>query len=141
MERKSSCFLPRYLFPYKNSLGFIVEKKKSLRIRGEVLPGSHCDCFPSTYTDITLKDRQAGGGEEQYEASTAHPKQARDIITDIGGRAGGGSLFFVLFFRGKREKRQEITFLCHPFIFQDFYARIAGFCFSVIVVVVMICMK
>lgn len=92
MKRKSSCFLPRYLITYKNFLGFIVQKKKSLRIRGEVLPGSHCDCFPSTYTDITLKDRQ-GGGEEQYEASKTHPKQARDIITDIGGRGW----FFVLF--------------------------------------------
>lgn len=28
MERKSSCFLPRYLITYKNPLGFIVKKRK-----------------------------------------------------------------------------------------------------------------
>lgn len=138
--------LPSSVFNHLQKLfGIHCEKKKSLRIRGEVLPGSHCDCFPSTYTDITLKDRQGRGREEQYEASTAHPKQARDIITDIGGQAGGGSLFFVLFsFQGEKRKtpRNNSPMSVTPLFFKNFfYARIAGLCFSVIVVVVMICME
>lgn len=67
MERKSSCFLSKVFIPLQKLFRIHCEKKKSLRIRGEVLPGSHCDCFPSTYTDITLKDRQAGGAKNNMK--------------------------------------------------------------------------
>lgn len=96
--------LPSKVFNHlQKPFGIHCEKKKSLRIRGEVLPSSHCDCFPSTYTDITLKDRQAGGAKNNMKPAKLTPKHARDI-TDIGGRGW----FFVLFsFLGGKEKNAK----------------------------------
>lgn len=65
MEKSS--ILSKVFNHLQKPFGIHCEKKKSLRIRGEVLPRSHCDCFPSTYTDITLKDRQAGGAKNNMK--------------------------------------------------------------------------
>lgn len=72
---------------------------------------------------------------EQYEARREH-------ISSLALAVGGGGDWFLCsfllrrIFQGKREKTPRNNSPMSPLFFREFYARIAGVCFSVIVVVI-----